>query len=199
MTDRAGTPVLEMSLADRVRAGDRSAEDELVVRFHRRVYVMALARTRNPETAEDLAQEVMLGVLQGLRDGRLIVGQNLSAYVHGTARNLINNHFRVCARTKAEGVILEREVGQDDPEESAAERERLEMVERALAELKPDDREILRMTLVDGLKPGEIAAQIGLTSEVVRKRKSRACKRLQQVIRKRSRFPRFDHAEGEGR
>jgi len=55
------------------------------------------------------------------------------------------------------------------------------------------------MTLVDGLKPGEIAARTGLTSEVVRKRKSRASKKLQEVIRKRSRIPGSDHVEGEGR
>jgi len=96
-------------------------------------------------------------------------------------------------------VVLDGEVAQGDPEQLAAERERMEMVERALAELKPDDREILRMTLVDGLKPGEIAARTGLTSEVVRKRKSRASKKLQEVIRKRSRIPGSDHVEGEGR
>jgi len=198
MMNGAGTLVLEVSLADRVRGGEEGAEEEFVIRFHRRVYVMALARTRDPEVAEDLAQEAMLGVLQGLREGRLIDGEKLSGYVRGAAKNLINNHFRVRGRTTVEGVIPEREVGQDDPEQLVAERENLEIVERALAELKPDDREILRMTLVDGLKPGEIAARIGLTSEVVRKRKSRACKRLQQVIRKRSRIPRFGHIEGEG-
>jgi DNA-directed RNA polymerase specialized sigma24 family protein len=34
------------------------------------------------------------------------------------------------------------------------------------------------MTLVDGLKPGEIAETLRLTSEVVRQRKSRALKKL---------------------
>jgi DNA-directed RNA polymerase specialized sigma24 family protein len=34
------------------------------------------------------------------------------------------------------------------------------------------------LTLVDGLKPGQIAARLGLGEEVVRTRKSRAIKRL---------------------
>ena len=40
------------------------------------------------------------------------------------------------------------------------------------------DRQILLLTLVDGMKPGEIAEQMGLTAEVVRARKSRAQKRV---------------------
>jgi len=199
MTDGAGTPVLETSLADRVRAGEQGAEEELVQRFYRKVLVMAVVRVGDRQAALDIAQETMIGVLEALRQGRVNDHQHIAGYVHGTARNLINNHFRVRARTKTEGVVLDGEVAQGDPEQLAAERERMEMVERALAELKPDDRDILRMTLVDGLKPGEIAARTGLPSEVIRKRKSRACKRLRQVIRKRSRFPRFDHVEGEGR
>jgi len=198
MMDRVGTPVLETSLADRVRAGEQGAEEELVQRFYRKVLVMAVVRVGDRQAALDIAQETMIGVLEALRQGRVNDHQHIAGYVHGTARNLINNHFRVRARTKTEGVVLDGEVAQGDPEQLAAERERMEMVERALAELKPDDRDILRMTLVDGLKPGEIAARTGLPSEVIRKRKSRACKRLQQVIRKQSQIPRFGHIDGEG-
>ena len=163
MMDGTGTPVFEMSLADRVQAGEREAEEELVQRFYRKVLVMAIIRVGDRQVALDIAQETMIGVLEALRQSRVNDQQHLAGYVYGTARNLINNHFRVRARTKTEGAVLDREVAKDDPEQEAAERERLEMVERALAELKPDDREILRMTLVDGLKPGEIAARTGCT------------------------------------
>ena len=80
-----------------------------------------------------------------------------------------------------------------------AERERLELVERALDQLRPDDREILRMTLVDGLKSGEIADRLGLASEVVRKRKSRAVSRLQKAVNQVSRFGPPSHIESEDR
>ena len=44
------------------------------------------------------------------------------------------------------------------------------------------------MTLVDGLKPGEIAAELGLTSEVVRTRKLRAIKKITDFVRNMSRI-----------
>ena len=39
------------------------------------------------------------------------------------------------------------------------------------------------LTLVDGLKPAEIAAQLGLNGEVVRARKSRALQKVIEYVR----------------
>jgi RNA polymerase sigma-70 factor (ECF subfamily) len=197
--DGTGSPVFKMSLADRVREGEQGAEEELVQTFFRKVLVMAQVRVCDPDVALDIAQETMIGVLEALRQGRVRNDEHVAAYVLGAAKNLINNQFRLRARTRREEPALDVEVAQGDPEQLAAEHERLEMVERALSELKPDDREILRMTLVDGMKPGEIAAEIGLTSEVVRQRKSRATRRLQLIIRDLSRIPRPNHKEEDGR
>ena len=181
------TPVVEDSLADRIRAGDKDAEDELAARFRRRIFVMALAQTHNPETSEDLAQEAILAVIQNLREGRLINGEKLDAYVYGTAKNLVNNHYRVRARARIGEMPADPKADQRDPEQVAADRERLALIRQALRELKPQDKEILRLTLVDGLKPGEIADLNGLSSVVVRKRKSRAFKKLQGFASKHAR------------
>jgi DNA-directed RNA polymerase specialized sigma24 family protein len=60
-------------------------------------------------------------------------------------------------------------------------------VRRALAGLAPTDRRILLLTLIEGLKPGEIAAHLGLTSDVVRTRKLRALRRTADRVKKLSR------------
>jgi RNA polymerase sigma factor (sigma-70 family) len=58
-------------------------------------------------------------------------------------------------------------------------------VHQALERLGQEDRNILLMTLVEGCKPGEIAAKLGLSSEVVRTRKVRALKKVTDLIEKR--------------
>ena len=58
---------------------------------------------------------------------------------------------------------------------------------RALATLDATDRKILLLTLVEGLKPGEIGARLGLTSEIVRARKSRALKKTIERVKRLSR------------
>jgi RNA polymerase sigma-70 factor (ECF subfamily) len=47
------------------------------------------------------------------------------------------------------------------------------------------DREILTLTLFEGLKPGEIARRVGLSPEAVRTRKSRAVQRVIEELRSR--------------
>jgi RNA polymerase sigma-70 factor (ECF subfamily) len=189
----------EQSLAGRIRHGDPAAEAEFVDRYYRRVLVMAQVRTGDRQVALDLAQEAMVGALEALRQGRVNNHQQVAGYVYGTARNLINNHFRRSKSKPRDAALGEHTGTTADPERLTAERERLELVERALDRLRPDDREILRMTLVDGLKSGEIADRLGLGSEVVRKRKSRAVARLQKAVNQVSRSETPNHLESEGR
>jgi RNA polymerase sigma-70 factor (ECF subfamily) len=176
----------EASLAELIREGDRAAEKELVTRFHRRVLLMAWARTHDPEAAADLAQDTMLAVLQAVRNGKLIDADRLPGFVRGTAKNLINNHLRGQRPARRREVDSFAQLG-PDPEELAGDTERMDQVRRALAELGPADRMVLLLTLIEGLRPREIAARLGLSSEVVRKRKSRAVARLREAVERRSR------------
>ena len=61
------TPEQQSSLAERIHGHEPSAEEELVRLFSDRVRFLVLARTRDPEVARDLAQEVMLAVVRALR------------------------------------------------------------------------------------------------------------------------------------
>jgi RNA polymerase sigma-70 factor (ECF subfamily) len=58
-------------------------------------------------------------------------------------------------------------------------------VREELKQLDPTDRRILLLTLVEGLKPAEIADRLGLSAEVVRARKSRAVKKIVESTRTR--------------
>ena len=65
--------------------------------------------------------------------------------------------------------------------------ERGAVVQQTLAVLDPTDRTILLLTLIEGLKPTEIGARLGMSSEVVRTRKSRALKKTAQRVKDLSR------------
>ena len=61
------------NLAERIRAGDTPAETELVHRFGRRIFVMAVVRTHDRETANELVQDVLMAVIGALRRGQLLI------------------------------------------------------------------------------------------------------------------------------
>ncbi len=175
-------------LVDRIRAGDGTAEEELVRYFSPRVFAMLVARTRDRETARDLLQDVLMAVLRSVRDGALRDAERLAPFVHGTARNLVNNYFRDKIREPKLEELSDDCAGivQQDLLESN-ERERL--VREALRSVDETDRQIVLMTLVEGRKPGDIANRLGLSSEVVRQRKSRAVRKISDFVRQLSNPP----------
>ncbi|HET7698351.1 MAG TPA: sigma-70 family RNA polymerase sigma factor [Vicinamibacterales bacterium] len=175
-------PEEQRALVERIRAGDVSAEETLVRIFRDRVAFFAIARTRDPEAARDLTQDVMLAVVRALRSGQLRDADRLGGFVHGTARNLINGYLRDRSRLKEDPIDAALSVT-GTSEAADNDRERATLVRRALGALSSIDRKILWLTLVEGLKPGEIAARLGLTSEAVRTRKSRAVKKTTQRIK----------------
>jgi RNA polymerase sigma factor (sigma-70 family) len=173
-------------LTERICSGDRGAEKELVECFSHRVFALLVARTRDREAARDLFQEVMVAITIGLRAGQLREPEKLGWYIQGTARNLANNYLRGRGRRQAEDP-LPPDLAAISAPDAVETSERDMMVRRALEQLDPTDQNILIRTLVEGEKPREIAQQLGLSSEVVRQRKSRAVKKVSEYIRSRSR------------
>jgi RNA polymerase sigma-70 factor (ECF subfamily) len=181
------TPEQQITLAERIRARDASAEEELVRLFSGRIALMARMRTRDAEAARDVTQEVLLAVFRALRSGQLREGERLTAFVYGTARNLINNHLRTRTRMPPEDTLDDTLMAAASQPDELEDSERGALVQRALAVLDPTDRSILLLTLIEGLKPAEIGARLGLSSDVVRTRKSRALKKTAERVKNLSR------------
>jgi RNA polymerase sigma-70 factor, ECF subfamily len=169
----------------RVVHGDRDAEAELANRFYPKVRAMALARLHGAPAAMDITQDTILGVLEALRAGRLREPDRLPAFVLSTARNLING----CQRQQARS----REIDQDtievpDPAEpmpaALDHQQRLALAGAALDRLKPLDRRILLLTLVEGMTSREVSPLVGLNPDAVRTRKARALKAVTGHIKK---------------
>jgi len=175
------------ALVERVIREDPEAEEVLVRRFAPRVRAMALARTRDAEAARDLTQEILVAVVLAVRRGQLRDHLRIAPFIHGVARNLINNHLRgrrepMSIPDGEEGIVLPTV----EHEMRTAEERRLLM--QALATLSPSDRQVLALTLIDGQTPAEIAETVGLSPDVVRTRKSRALKRVAEALRALSRL-----------
>jgi RNA polymerase sigma-70 factor, ECF subfamily len=170
------------SLVSRVAAGDPEAESELVAHVAPRVRAMALVRTRDRDLARDLTQETLIAVLQACRKGQVRDLERVSGFVCGVARNIINNHKRRSLKHPETALDDEAAIAApaNDGDHDGLERRRV--MTRALGTLSPTDRQVLLLTLVEGLKPGQIALRIGVSADVARTRKSRALKRILEII-----------------
>lgn len=173
-------------LVQAIQEGDRGAEHAFVERYLRPVKAMLLARSRNPDLAADVLQDVMMDAISALRRGQLREPAKLSSFVIGIARNRLNNHYRSSVRQpeSLEFPDLLPDSSSNAEKLEAQERETLAM--DAISSLDPIDKTILQMTLVDGLKPGIIAQRLSLNPDVVRQRKLRATRRVIEFVRRQS-------------
>lgn len=171
-------PVLDdATLVAQIRAGDPEAESELARRFGPRMRVLCLARTRRPDLASDLAQDAMIALLLELRRGALRDAAALPAFAAGIARNVVRSEHRATARHDVRS--LDVDVVQASAEE--ADVRRLD-VGRAIERLPAPDRQVLHLILVEGCKPADLAARLGITAEAARARKLRAQRRLMELF-----------------
>jgi RNA polymerase sigma-70 factor, ECF subfamily len=186
-------PTANVSLAAALQAGEAAAEEELVRRFRPGLVALMRARTRDAETAPELANDTLLAVITAVRQGQLREPERLAGFVHGIARNVVAGHFRRRA-SEPQTVALEHDAPAPPPADPD-EHERWQLALRTLSELSPLDREVLELSLVQCLAPQEIAARLGLTADTVRMRKMRAVRRaaelVQQRLRKRTPEPQY--------
>ena len=164
-----------------IAAGDAAAEAAFAAYFAPRVRAMLRARLRQPEAVLDLSQDTLVATILALRKGQLREPDRLPAFVHGVARNIVNNHLR--GEHRRSEAPLDDDIAARLPAiDTRQDDERRGLVAKGLASIAPADREVLQLTLVDGLHPREIAQRLSLTSDTVRQRKTRALKRLMAVV-----------------
>jgi RNA polymerase sigma-70 factor (ECF subfamily) len=173
-------------LGERIRHGDRAAENELVGLYSGRVLAMAMVRVRDREAARELVDDVMMAAVTALRRGTVHDTARLGAFIHGTSLNLVHNYLRARGRMPRVDGSGEEPTTPDLAE--ACEKDSDMQALRACVERLPkQDQQVLFMSLTEGLKPGEIATRLGLSAGVVRQQKSRALKRLKEMLDRASR------------
>ena len=164
------------------RSGDRGAYARLVARHQRRVASITLAITTDLAASEDAAQEAFL---MGWRDlSRLDDPQRFEPWICQIARN--RAHDLVRARKKADPTapeaLDESAATTPDALEALVEAESERLISGALRALPEDAREVMVLYYREGQSIAEVAAALGVSEDVVKKRLSRARERMRKSV-----------------
>jgi RNA polymerase sigma-70 factor (ECF subfamily) len=162
------------------QAGDRSAFARLLERYWDRLYRWLYHLTRDRHAAEDLTQETFLRALAAVKSFR--PGSNFRAWVFRIGHNNFVNQKRAERRTKHPLPDDAAAHGIGSAESAAENREALETVNRAVAELPVDFREALLLRVDEGLSFREVAKVLGTTEETARWRVFKARQKLMKVL-----------------
>ncbi len=162
------------------RTGDRDAFAHLVGRYWDGLYRWLFHLTRDRHSAEDLTQETFLKALGAIHSLR--PESNFRAWVFRIGHNNFVNRKRSERRIKhpLPDDLPDSEVG--IVEATTENRETLEAVAKAVADLPTDFRIALTLRVEHGLSFRELARILSTTEETARWRVFKARQKLLQVL-----------------
>jgi RNA polymerase sigma-70 factor (ECF subfamily) len=175
----------ELTLA-RARRGDRAALAALVDRYGRQVYALVgrimLAR---PDLVDDLAQDALVRVIQGLPRFEPEGPARLSTWILTIAtRVCLDALRRRRGRELGEAALAALPSRAASPEQSADQRELARRVLAAMAVLPADQRAVLVLRAYHDLDYEEIAQALGVEEGTVKSRLGRARAALREACAK---------------
>lgn len=167
---------LDRTLVRRYLSGERGAGDELVNRYHKSVYNVALRMLGNVQDAEDVTQTTFANAFAALEtyDPKY---RFFSWIYRMTFNESLNSLKRRRNVVSLDGSF---DFPAADTSDSAAEAE--ERVGKALLDLKPDDRAVVVLKHFVSFSYEEISDVLGVPVKTVKSRLFTARERLRQSL-----------------
>jgi RNA polymerase sigma-70 factor, ECF subfamily len=184
----------DADVAALAKEGREAAFRELVRRYERPVFSLIFRMVRDRETAEDLAQDTFIKVLNHI--DRYRPEFKLSSWLFKIANNVTIDHLRrrqlatvsldgsPHARTaaEAEATSLDVESHGESALEAMESRELGSAIEQAIGKLRPEYRSCILLRHVEGRSYEEIAATLDLPLGTVKTYIHRARHELRQAL-----------------
>ncbi len=174
----------------RAKRGELDAFEELVRRYEKRVYAVALRSSGSPEDAADIVQEVFLRAWRSIESFRGDSG--FSTWLFRITMNMCVDFARhKHSQPQTQSIVDEEENERQVPDTALTPEEHLENRElgrelaAALDEISEEHRRIVLLRDVSGMSYTEIADVLEISEGTVKSRLSRARIALRKVLLRR--------------
>lgn len=168
-------------LVERARNGDAEALEEVLSRVAPSIQRFGLRMCKNPTDADDVLQDTLLAIATHLPEfeGR----SSLTSWVFTLVRSACTRRRRGAKnQPHLDADAIERADMAPTPEESASDRELARALDRALASLSDEHREVILLRDVEGLDAKEAADAIGISVDALKSRLHRARAALRSAL-----------------
>jgi RNA polymerase sigma-70 factor (ECF subfamily) len=185
---------LQDSLLPRIAGGDQSAVPECISRYGGLVWTLARRRLASREDAEDVVQEVFVDLWRSADRFDPQVAEEITFVAMIARRRVIDRLRRGAAAPETASIDEARAAAVPDPAGDGPVGRRLELGEEArladehLSRLKPEEQQVLRLSIYDSLSHSAIAEQTGLPLGTVKSHIRRGLDSLRQKLAGRGRM-----------
>jgi RNA polymerase sigma-70 factor (ECF subfamily) len=168
----------------RLRRREPAAFDEVYARYHERIFRFLLRLSGRREMAEDLFQETWLAVARDAPN--LAEDSDLVAWLFAVARNRYRSHRRwaLVDFTRVLSFASETDEIAPSPEGEIVARAEAAAAQAAFAGLSPAFKEVLLLSVGEGLDAPRVAEALGISPEAARQRLHRARAELAAAVEK---------------
>ncbi|HEX4946902.1 MAG TPA: sigma-70 family RNA polymerase sigma factor [Blastocatellia bacterium] len=184
MSQQRANEESELALLRRVADKDQDAFRQLYTRYHKRLFAYLLKFLSQPETAEEVLDDVMFEVW---RQAAKFKGESkLATWIFGIAHHQAMNALRRQGSTKVVELaeVNEPLASPDNPHTEAEQSHLREKIKTALAQLSADHRAVLELTFYHGFSYLEIAKIVQCPVNTVKTRMFHAKRQLQAWLQK---------------
>ena len=154
-------PVPE-SLLRRVASGDSTAVNEVLDRYGGLVWSLARRFCANPSDAEDATQEVFIDLWQSARRFDESLASEATFVAMIARRRLIDRFRRSERRRDTASLVSDVAATGGNPSDRAELLDDVARISDAMTSLRPEQQQVLKMSIYDGLTHDEIARSTGL-------------------------------------
>jgi RNA polymerase sigma-70 factor (ECF subfamily) len=178
----AGETSSDEILVERIAAGNKLAMQALFARHRTSVYRWLLRFVSNETLAEDLLSEVFLDVWR--QAARFECRSSVSTWLLSIAR-----HKALSARRRRTDAELDEKIEAtvadpaDDPEVALQEKNRDELLRRALTRLSPEHRQVIDLVYYHEKSVDEVARILDVPPATVKTRMFYARKKLAELVK----------------
>ncbi|NIT14410.1 MAG: sigma-70 family RNA polymerase sigma factor [Candidatus Dadabacteria bacterium] len=174
---------------------DDDAYNEIVNRYGEKIFRLAMRITKNPESAEEVLQNVFVKLIEKL--GTFREESKLATWIYTVSSNEAFMYLRTKNKKSSKEISVEEFNNNDNgsafeglqikyegngPDESVIKLQEQEILENAIGELPEEYRIVFQLRDVEGLSNQQTADVLGLTLPAVKSRILRARNQLKKKL-----------------
>ncbi len=170
----------DLALVERFQAGERRAFDELVRRYQRPLYYLALRYLKNEADAKDVTQRAFVRVFKSL--GKFRRAASFRTWAYRITINLCLNHIRDNRREHVSELPEDALTTEAEAEHQVIHNQRATLVHNAISSLPPKQRIVLELRVYDDLSFKEVAELANCSENAAKVNFHHAVKRLRAML-----------------